>query len=143
MYEEWRRPKQWARAGGLLVVPYAVVAWFTLAVTPVPQIAFGLAVVGILGVVAATIRGFRTYRRGAVALVGVLLLLAGLALFGLDPFPAQIAGLNDWWPSAITQPQTVLSGYWTLVALGAVLTGAGLLVWLLLTALLVTPRPRR
>lgn len=143
MDDEWRRPRRWARAGGLLVVPYAVVAWFTLAVTPVPQIAFALAVVGILGIVAATVSGFRRFRRGAVALVGVVLLLAGLALFGLDPFPAELPGLADWWPSAIAQPQAVLSGYWTLVALGVVLTGAGLLVWLFLTALFGAPRQRR
>jgi hypothetical protein len=143
MDDEWRRPRRWARAGALLVVPYAVVTWFTLAVTPVPQIAFGIAVIGLLGIAAATIRGFRSSRRGGVALVGVLLLLAGLAAFGLDPFPAQIDALGTWWPSAITQPQTVLSQYWILLALGVVLTGGGLLVWLFLTAVLGTSRARR
>jgi small-conductance mechanosensitive channel len=108
-------------------VPSLVLDWFALVPSTVVVIAYVVAVVGLLGIVAAAV--VATVARGRVLsiVLGFVLLLAGLALFGLDPFPASIGALESWWPQAITQPQLVGSAYWTILALGVTLTGVGLL----------------
>jgi len=124
----------WARAGGWLLLPYAVLLWFTAVPAAVAVVAFAIAVVGLLGIVVAVVVAMFRYGRAAVGILGAVLFLAGIALFGLDPFPGAIDGLSQWWPSVFTQPQTVGTWYWTVLALGVVLTGVGLLVTLLIVA---------
>jgi len=115
-------------------VPIAVLDWFSLVPQPVFVAAFALAVVGLVGMGAALVVRMLGGRRGAMAALGVVLLLGGLAMFGLDPFPGSVPFLDPWWPQIVTQPQHVASAYWQLAGLGVVLTGFGMLATLLVSA---------
>ncbi|MDY1005174.1 hypothetical protein [Curtobacterium sp. CFBP9011] len=130
----WRTPARWARTGRWLLVPIAVLDWFSLVPQPVFVAAFALAVVGLVGMGAALVVRMLSGRRGAMAALGVVLLLGGLAMFGLDPFPGSVPFLDPWWPQIVTQPQHVASAYWQLAGLGVVLTGFGMLATLLVAA---------
>lgn len=134
MQNGWRAPRRWARVGFALLVPTAVLDWLTMVPEPVVVTVFTIAVAGLLGIAAAAVVGAFRRSRGLAGGLGVVLLLAGLALFGLDPFPGASAAMADWWPSAITQPQLVGSAYWTIMALGVTLTGVAMLGTLLLVA---------
>ncbi|WIB15451.1 MULTISPECIES: hypothetical protein [unclassified Curtobacterium] len=137
----WREPARWARTGRWLLVPIAVLDWFALVPQVVFVVAFSIAVVGLVGMGAALVVRALGRRRGTMAALGVLMLLGGLAMFGLDPFPGSVPFLDPWWPEVLTQPQHVGSAYWQLAALGVVLTGFGLLATLLVAAF--TDGPRR
>jgi hypothetical protein len=73
----------------------------------------------------------------------VVMLLGGLVVFGLDPFPGSFPLIASWWPESITQPQHVGSAYWQLAGLGIELAGFALLATLLVVSLTGTPRPRQ
>ncbi|MFZ7089280.1 hypothetical protein [Curtobacterium sp. RRHDQ10] len=138
----WRAPVRWARTGRWLLLPYAVLVWSTLVPQVVSVLAFAVAVLGLLGVAAAATVGMLARGRVATGVLGAVLVVVGVALFGLDPIPGSVGGLGDWWPEAITQPQVVGSAYWTVAALGVVLTGGGMLVTLFVTALFASGRQR-
>jgi hypothetical protein len=135
MQAGWRSPRRWTRTGWWLLLPTAVLDWFALVPATVVVVAFVIGVVGLGGIVAATIVRVTARGRALAIVLGVVLLLAGLALFGLNPFPASIAGLDAWWPQVLTQPQLVGSAYWTILALGVTLLGVGLLGTSLIVAL--------
>lgn len=134
MQTGWRAPRRWARTGGWLLVPTLVLDWVALVPQTIVVIAFVIGVVGLLGVAAAIVVSTVRRSRVGAGVLGFVLLLAGLALLGLNPFPSAVAGIDAWWPSVITQPQLVGSAYWTLLALGVVLTGVGMLGTLLAIA---------
>ncbi|WP_413600581.1 hypothetical protein [Curtobacterium sp. Curtsp57] len=131
----WRNPTRWARAGRWLLVPIAVLDWFALPAQGVFVAAFLIAVVGLVGIAAALVVRMLRGSRGAMAALGVVMLLGGLAVFGLDPFPGSFPLIDSWWPDAITQPQHVGSAYWQLAGLGIELCGFGLLATLLVVTL--------
>lgn len=137
----WRDPRRWARTGRWLLLPVAVLDWFALVPQTVFVVAFVVALVGLVGIAARVVVAMLRRGRGAMAVLGVLLVLGGLALFGLDPFPGSFPLIESWWPSVITQPQHVGSAYWQLAALGVELTGVGLLATLLVAALTGRPGP--
>lgn len=139
----WRNPARWARTGRWLLVPIAVLDWFTLVPQGVFVAAFAVAVVGLAAVAAALVVRMLRGRRAAMAALGVVMLLGGLAWFALDPFPRSFPLIDAWWPDAITQPQHVASAYWQLVGLGIELCGVGLLGTLLVAALVDPPTRRR
>lgn len=138
----WRAPVRWARIGRWLLLPYAVLVWFTLVPQTVSVIGFAVALIGLLGIAAAATVGMLARGRLAAGVLGAVLFLVGIALLAVDPIPGVITGLGDWWPEAITQPQIVGSAYWTLLALGVVLAGGGMLVALLVMALFGGGRER-
>lgn len=127
------------RVGRWLLLPIAVLDWVALTPQPVVVIAFLLAVAGLGGIAAALVVRMLHRSPGAMAGLGVVLLLGGLVLLGTDPFPGTVPFLDPWWPDAITQPQVVGSAYWKTVGLGVELTGVALLATLLVTA--ATGRP--
>jgi len=139
----WRNPARWARTGRWLLLPIAVLDWVALTPQTVVVIAFTIAVVGLAGIAAALVARMLRRSRGTMAGLGVVLLLGGLVVFGLDPFPGTIPFLDGWWPESITQPQVVGRAYWQLAGLGIELAGFGMLATLLVVALTGEPRPRR
>ncbi|MDK8173190.1 hypothetical protein QP735_11690 [Curtobacterium citreum] len=142
--ERWRSPRTWARAGRWLLLPIAVLDWVALAPQPVVVIAFLVAVVGFAGMAAALVVRMLHRSRAAMAGLGVVLLLGGLVVLGLDPFPGTVPTLDLWWPDAITQPQVVGSAYWKTAGLGVELAGFALLGTLLVVTLTGGPdRARR
>lgn len=138
----WRNPVRWARTGRWLLLPIAVLDWVALAPQTVVVLAFAIAVVGLAGIAAALVARMLRGSRGAMAALGVALLLGGLVVFGLDPFPASIPLINGWWPESITQPQVVGSAYWQLAGLGIELAGFGMLATLLVVSLTAKPAQR-
>ncbi|MBO9038256.1 disulfide bond formation protein B [Curtobacterium flaccumfaciens] len=139
----WRNPARWARTGRWLLLPIAVLDWVALAPQTIVVLAFLIAVVGLAGMAAALVVHMLRRSRGAMAGLGVVLLLGGLVVFGLDPFPGSFPLIESWWPESITQPQHVGSAYWQLAGLGIELAGFALLATLLVVALTGTPRPRQ
>ncbi|MFJ3384829.1 MULTISPECIES: hypothetical protein [unclassified Curtobacterium] len=131
----WRNPVRWARTGRWLLLPILVLDWFTLVPQGVFVAAFLVAVLGLVGIAAALVARMLRASRGAMAALGVVMLLGGLAVFALDPFPGSFPLIESWWPDAITQPQHVGSAYWQLAGLGIELCGFGLLATLLVVAL--------
>lgn len=131
----WQNPRRWARVGRWLLVPIAVLDWFALPSQGVFVAAFLVAVVGLAGIAAALVVRMLRGSRGAMAALGVVMLLGGLAVFALDPFPGSFPLIDSWWPDAITQPQHVGSAYWQLAGLGIELCGFGLLATLLVVTL--------
>jgi hypothetical protein len=142
MNSGWRDPRRWARVGAWLLVPIVVLDWFAMLPQTVFIVFFVIAAVGLAGIAAAVTVGMLRRGRVGMGVLGVVMLLGGLAFLGLDPLPASIAGLSSWWPSVITQPQLVGSAYWTIVGLGIVLCGFGLLGTLLGVAVAGPTRAR-
>jgi len=138
--QAWLNPALLSRTGRWLLVPIAVLDWIALAPQTVVVVAFALAVLGLA--MLATVLVLRMLRRsrGAMAGLGVLLLLGGLAVWGLDPFPGSFPLIESWWPDGITQPQRVGSAYWQLAGLGIELAGIALLATLLVVSF-AGPRP--
>ncbi len=135
-------PARWARTGRWLLVPIAVLDWVALTPQTIVVAAFLLAVVGLVGMAAALVVRMLHRSRGAMAGLGVVLLLGGLVVFGLDPFPGSFPLIDPWWPDAITQPQRVASAYWQLAGLGIELAGVGMLATLLVVSLTGRPAAR-
>ncbi|MCJ1715276.1 hypothetical protein [Curtobacterium sp. VKM Ac-2922] len=131
----WLAPARWARTGRWLLVPIAVLDWFTLVPQGVFVTVFAVAVVGLAAVAAALVVRMLRGRRTTMAALGALMLLGGLAWFAVDPFPGSFSLIDAWWPDVITQPQHVGSAYWQLAGLGIELCGFGLLGTLLVVAL--------
>ena len=117
--------------------------WVALTPQPVVVIAFLIAVVGLAGMAAALVVRMLHRSRAAMAGLGVVLLLGGLVVLGLDPFPGTLPFLDPWWPDAITQPQVVGSAYWKTAGLGVELAGFALLATLLVAAATGRPASRR
>ncbi|TDN45429.1 hypothetical protein EDF64_103353 [Curtobacterium flaccumfaciens] len=138
----WRNPARWARTGRWLLLPIAVLDWVALAPQTIVVLAFLVAVVGLAGIAAALVVHMLGRSRGAMAGLGVVLLLGGLAVFGLDPFPGSFPLIDPWWPESITQPQIVGSAYWQLLGLGVELAGVGMLATLLVVSLTTKPTRR-
>ncbi|WP_022905980.1 hypothetical protein [Curtobacterium sp. B18] len=138
----WRNPVRWARTGRWLLLPIAVLDWVALAPQTVVVLAFAIAVVGLAGIAAALVAWMLRRSRGAMAALGVVLLLGGLVVFGLDPFPAVFPLVDGWWPESITRPQVVASAYWQLAGLGIELAGFGMLATLLVVSLTAKPAQR-
>jgi hypothetical protein len=136
----WRNPARWARTGRWLLVPTAVLDWFSLVPQGVFVVAFLVAVAGLVGIAAALVVRMLRGSLGAMAALGVVMLLGGLVVLALDPFPGTFPLIDSWWPEAVTQPQHVGSAYWRLAGLGVELCGFGLLATLLVVAL---TRPSR
>lgn len=124
-------------------MPIAVLDWFALVPHAVFVVAFAVAVVGLAGIAAALVVRMLGRSRVAMALLGVAMLLGGLVLFGIDPFPGSFPAIDGWWPDVVTQPQRVGSAYWQLAALGVELCGFGLLATLLVASLTGTRPARR
>ena len=137
----WRNPARWARTGRWLLLPIAVLDWVALAPQTIVVLAFLVAVLGLACIAAALVAHMLRRSRGAMAGLGVVLLLGGLVVFGLDPFPGSFPLIDPWWPDSITQPQIVGSAYWQLAGLGVELAGVGMLATLLVVSL--TSRPAR
>ncbi|WIB77435.1 disulfide bond formation protein B [Curtobacterium sp. MCPF17_002] len=137
----WRNPTRWARTGRWLLLPIAVLDWVALAPQTIVVLAFLIAVLGLAGIAAALVAHMLRRSRGAMAGVGIALLLGGLVVFGLDPFPGSFPLIDPWWPESITQPQVVGSAYWQLAGLGIELAGVGMLATLLVVTL--TGKPTR
>ncbi|WP_175416067.1 hypothetical protein [Curtobacterium sp. SGAir0471] len=135
-------PGRWARVGRWLLLPIAVLDWVALAPQPVVVIAFLVAVLGMVGMAGALVVRMLGRSRGAMAGLGVVLLLGGLVVLGLDPFPGTVPFLDPWWPDAITQPQVVGSAYWKTAGLGIELAGVALLATLLVATATGRPAPR-
>ncbi|MEK6310337.1 MAG: hypothetical protein V4737_02435 [Curtobacterium sp.] len=133
--QAWTNPALLARTGRWLLLPVAVLDWFALAPQAVVVTAFLVAVVGLAAIATALVVRMLRRSRGAMAGVGAALLLGGLVVFALDPFPPTFPLLDGWWPDAITQPQVVGSAYWMLLGLGVELAGVGMLATLLVVAL--------
>lgn len=138
----WRNPRRWARTGRWLLLPIAVLDWVALTPQPVVVVAFLLAVLGFAGLAAALVVRMLQGPRGAMAGLGVVLLLGGLVVLGTDPFPGTVPFLDPWWPAAVTQPQVVGSAYWKTAGLGVELAGVALLATLLVAAATGRPAPR-
>ncbi|WIB32795.1 disulfide bond formation protein B [Curtobacterium sp. MCSS17_005] len=138
----WRNPARWARTGRWLLLPIAVLDWVALTPQTIVVLAFLIAVVGLAGMGAALVVHMLRRSRGAMAGLGVVMLLGGLVVFALDPFPGSFPLIESWWPESITQPQHVGSAYWQLAGLGIELAGFALLATLLVVSLTGTPRPR-
>lgn len=138
----WRNPARWARTGRWLLLPIAVLDWVALAPQTIVVLAFLIAVVGLAGIAAALVAHMLRRSRGAMAGLGIVLLLGGLAVFGLDPFPGSFPLIDPWWPESITQPQVVGSAYWQLLGLGVELAGVGMLATLLVVSLTAKPTHR-
>lgn len=138
----WRNPARWARTGRWLLLPIAVLDWVALAPQTIVVLAFLIAVVGLAGMAAALVVHMLGRSRGAMAALGVVLLLGGLVVFGLDPFPGSFPLIDPWWPESITQPQIVGSAYWQLLGLGVELAGVGMLATLLVVSLTTKPTRR-
>jgi len=119
-----------------------VLDWVALAPQPVVVIAFLVAVVGFAGMADALVVRMLHRSRAAMAGLGVVLLLGGLVVLGLDPFPGTVPTLDQWWPDAITQPQVVGSAYWKTAGLGIELAGVALLATLLVATATGRPAPR-
>lgn len=142
--QAWTNPALLARTGRWLLLPVAVLDWFALAPQAVVVTAFLVAVAGLVAMAAALVVRMLRRSRGAMAGVGLALLLGGLVVFALDPFPPTLPFIDAWWPDAITQPQVVGSAYWKVAGLGLVLAGVGMLATLLVVALTgPTARPRQ
>ncbi|KTR06466.1 hypothetical protein [Curtobacterium luteum] len=142
--QAWTNPALLARTGRWLLLPVAVLDWFALAPQAVVVTAFLVAVAGLAAMATALVVRMLRRSRGAMAGVGVAMLLGGLVVFALDPFPPTFPLVDAWWPDAITQPQVVGSAYWMLLGLGIVLAGVGMLATLLVVALTgPTARPRQ
>ncbi|GAA3341741.1 hypothetical protein GCM10017714_27010 [Curtobacterium pusillum] len=137
----WRNPGRWARTGRWLLLPIAVLDWVALAPQTIVVLAFVIAVLGLALLAAALVVRMLRRSRGAMAGLGVVLLLGGLLVFGLDPFPGSFPLIDAWWPESITQPQIVGSAYWQLAGLGIELAGFGMLATLLVVSL--TSKPAR
>lgn len=138
----WRSPARWARTGRWLLLPIAVLDWVALAPQTIVVLAFLIAVVGLAGIAAALVVHMLGRSRGAMAALGVVLLIGGLVVFGLDPFPGSFPLIDPWWPGSITQPQVVGSAYWQLAGLGIELAGFGMLATLLVVSLTAKPARR-
>ena len=138
----WRNPARWARTGRWLLLPIAVLDWVALAPQTIVVLAFLIAVLGLAGIAAALVAHMLRRSRGAMAGLGIVLLLGGLVVFGLDPFPGSFPLIDPWWPDSITQPQVVGSAYWQLLGLGVELAGVGLLATLLVVTLTAKPTRR-
>lgn len=142
--QAWTNPALLARTGRWLLLPVAVLDWFALAPQAVVVTAFLVAVAGLAAMATALVVRMLRRSRGAMAGVGVAMLLGGLVVFALDPFPPTFPLVDAWWPDAVTQPQVVGSAYWMLLGLGIVLAGVGMLATLLVVALTgPTARPRQ
>lgn len=142
--QAWTNPALLARTGRWLLLPIAVLDWFALAPQAVVVTAFLVAVLGLAAMATALVVRMLRRSRRAMAGVGVAMLLGGLVVFALDPFPPTFPLVDAWWPDAITQPQVVGSAYWMLLGLGIVLAGVGMLATLLVVALTgPTARPRQ
>lgn len=135
----WTNPGVLARAGRWLLLPVAVLDWVALAPQVVVVTAFLIAVAGLAAMGAALVVRMLRRSRGAMAALGVVLMLGGLVVFGLDPFPSALPLIDPWWPEAITQPQVVGSAYWKLLGLGVELAGVGMLATLLVVSLTANP----
>ena len=133
--QAWTNPALLARTGRWLLLPIAVLDWFALAPQAVVVTAFLVAVLGLAAMATALVVRMLRRSRRAMAGVGVAMLLGGLVVFALDPFPPTFPLVDAWWPDAITQPQVVGSAYWMLLGLGIVLAGVGMLATLLVVAL--------
>lgn len=133
--QAWTNPALLARTGRWLLLPVAVLDWFALAPQAVVVTAFLVAVVGLAAVAAALVVRMLRRSRAAMAGIGIALLLGGLVVFGLDPFPSSFPLVDGWWPNAVTQPQVVGSAYWKLLGLGIELAGIGMLATLLVVSL--------
>lgn len=138
----WRNPARWARTGRWLLLPIAVLDWVALTPQTIVVLAFLVAVVGLAGIAAALVAHMLRRSRGAMGGLGVVLLLGGLAVFGLDPFPGSFPLIQSWWPESITQPQVVGSAYWQLLGLGVELAGVAMLATLLVVSLTSKPAQR-
>jgi len=138
----WRNPARWARTGRWLLLPIAVLDWVALAPQTIVVLAFLVAVVGLAGMAAGLTARMLRRSRGAMAGLGVVLLLGGLVVLGLDPFPGTFPLVDPWWPTSITQPQVVGSAYWKTAGLGIELAGFALLATLLVVSL-TGPRTAR
>lgn len=138
----WRNPARWARTGRWLLLPIAVLDWVALTPQTIVVLAFLVAVVGLAGIAAALVAHMLRRSRGAMGGLGVVLLLGGLAVFGLDPFPGSFPLIQSWWPESITQPQVVGSAYWQLLGLGVELAGVAMLATLLVVSLTTKPAQR-
>ena len=123
-------------------MPIVVLDWIALVPQSVVVGAFLVGVLGLAGIAAAVVARMLPRGRGAMAALGIVALLGGLAMFGLDPFPGAFPAIQDWWPDTVTQPQRVGSAYWQLAALGVELIGFGLLGTLLVVALTGRPGAR-
>ena len=142
--QAWTNPALLARTGRWLLLPIAVLDWFALAPQAVVVTAFLVAVLGLAAMATALVVRMLRRSRRAMAGVGVAMLLGGLVVFALDPFPPTFPLVDAWWPDAITQPQVVGSAYWMLLGLGIVLAGVGMLATLLVVALTgPAARPRQ
>ncbi|MFS0728679.1 hypothetical protein ABC270_01215 [Curtobacterium sp. 1P10AnD] len=142
--QAWTNPALLARTGRWLLLPIAVLDWFALAPQAVVVTAFLVAVLGLAAMATALVVRMLRRSRRAMAGVGVAMLLGGLVVFALDPFPPTFPLVDAWWPDAITQPQVVGSAYWMLLGLGIVLAGVGMLATLLVVALTgPTARPHQ
>lgn len=142
--QAWTNPALLARTGRWLLLPIAVLDWFALAPQAVVVTAFLVAVLGLAAMASALVVRMLRRSRRAMAGVGVAMLLGGLVVFALDPFPPTFPLVDAWWPDAITQPQVVGSAYWMLLGLGIVLAGVGMLATLLVVALTgPTARPHQ
>ncbi|MBA8989228.1 hypothetical protein FHW23_000460 [Curtobacterium pusillum] len=137
----WRNPGRWARTGRWLLLPIAVLDWVALAPQTIVVLAFLIAVLGLALLAAALVVRMLRRSRRAMAGLGVVLLIGGLVVFGLDPFPGSFPLIDAWWPESITQPQIVGSAYWQLAGLGIELAGFGMLATLLVVSL--TSKPAR
>lgn len=142
--QAWTNPALLARTGRWLLLPIAVLDWFALAPQAMVVTAFLVAVLGLAAMATALVVRMLRRSRRAMAGVGVAMLLGGLVVFALDPFPPTFPLVDAWWPDAITQPQVVGSAYWMLLGLGIVLAGVGMLATLLVVALTgPTARPHQ
>ena len=131
----WRNPVRWARTGRWLLVPIAVLDWFTLVPQGAFVAAFAVAVVGLAAVAAALVVRMLRGRRGAMAALGVVMLLGGLAWFALDPFPGVLPAHRRLVAGRRHAAAARGSAYWQLAGLGIELCGFGLLGTLLVAAL--------
>lgn len=132
--------RRWSKRSLWLVLPTAIIDWFAFVPAIVAVTAFVIAVVGLAALASCVTVGALRRSRPRAAILGVALLVGGIAWLGLDPIPAAVAGIASWWPAAITLPQAVGAAYWAVVGLGVTLSGIGVLATLLVLAVVRTTR---